>query len=296
VLTTTLRRALVAASATALIGPRTLAAAPAAVAAPPLRPIGTSAAFPHFAVTVQDTAMNPEYHGYLVKLRVCVRSLPPGSTGGRTRISWDPWTVTAGGRTHRPSGLEDPPPDMFPRPYASEGRFRVGDCGMGWLPFRSVKAGQQASSVNYRNSLGDHARWRPGPAAVGTKATFPHFTVKVTAAESKDGYFGVRATTCVRSVPAGRRTGPRVLGPLAAADGRGQRPPRDRPLQSLGGLLPAGGSAGQGRVRVGLAGVPGGRQGGDLGPLRQLPRRPGVMAGLTPAPIGRHGGTGAGPG
>ena len=205
-LSTLFRRSLVAASAAALVAGASLVAGPAAAAAPAQRPINQTATFPYFAVTVQDAATTPEYDGYLVKLRVCVRRLPPGSTGGRTRISWDPWTVTVGGRTHRPSAHQVLPRNAFPGSYATQGRFRVGECAAGWLPFRSVKAGDQVTSVNYANSLGNRARWRPEPAAVGTKVAFPHFTVKVTAAQSKDGYFGVRATTCVRSVPAGRRT------------------------------------------------------------------------------------------
>ena len=200
------RRMLVAASALALVATGGLATAPAASAAAPPRPIGRSVTFDHFRVAVLESAPDPASYGYLVKVRVCVRSLPPGSRDGRTRISWDPWTVTVGGRTHRPSVQKDPPPDTFPRPDRSEARFRAGECAVGRLPFRSVGAGAGVTSIDYGNSLGDRARWQPNPLPLGSKATFPHFTVRVSAVEDRQGYIGVRATTCVRSVPDGRRT------------------------------------------------------------------------------------------
>jgi len=226
---TPLRRVLVAASATALLAAGGLVAVPAEAAAPALRPIGTPARFTHFAVTVQDTVMDPEYYGYVVKLRVCVRSLPPGATSGRTRISWDPWTVTAGGRSHRPSVQEDPPPDLFPRPYQTEGRFRVGECAIGWLPFWSVKLGEQVTSINYANSLGNRARWRSEPDRLGTKATFRHFSVRVNAVERNGDWMAVLATTCVRSVPEGRRSVRVSWDPWRLRTARGVvRPAMDR--------------------------------------------------------------------
>jgi hypothetical protein len=199
------KASLVVATASALLAAGGLAATPkAAAAAVPVRPLGSTATFTHFSVTVQGTVMDPEHHGYMVKLRVCVRSLPPGSTGGRTRISRDPWTVSAGGRTHRPSAQENPP-DTFPRPYRTEGRFRVGECATGWLPFWSV-AGAKVTSINYANSLGNRARWQSEPLRLGSTATFQHFTVRVSAVELTTYWIGVLATTCVRSVPYGRKT------------------------------------------------------------------------------------------
>jgi hypothetical protein len=204
VLKSLLKASLVVATASALLAAGGPAATPKAAAAVPVRPLGSTATFTHFSVTVQGTVIDPEHHGYMVKLRVCVRSLPPGSTGGRTRISRDPWTVTAGGRTHRPS-VQENPPDTFPRPYRTEGRFRVGECATGWLPFWSA-AGAQVTSINYANSLGNRARWQSGPLLLGSTATFQHFTVRVSAVEMTNYWIGVRATTCVRSVPYGRKT------------------------------------------------------------------------------------------
>lgn len=217
-----LKAALVLLSVAAVLAVGGLFPGPAAAAAPPTpRPIGSTATFPHFGITVLQTAMDPEYHGFMVRLRVCVRSLPPGSTGGRTRISWDPWTVTAGGRTHRPSVQEDPPHETFPRPYRSEGRFRVGECAIGWLPFWSVKADDRVTSVDYHNALRNRARWRGGPWAIGSVATFDHFTVRVTAVDLREDWMGVRARICVRSVPKGSRTVRVSWDPWSLATARG---------------------------------------------------------------------------
>ena len=70
--------------------------------------------------------MEPEYYGYLIKLKVCVNHLPPGSTGGKTRISWDPWTISTNHGTRHPSVQEDPPVPTFPLDYSERGPVRGG--------------------------------------------------------------------------------------------------------------------------------------------------------------------------
>jgi hypothetical protein len=224
VLKSLLKASLVVATASALLAAGCIAATPKAAAAVPVRPLGSTATFTHFRVTVQGTVMDPEHHGYMVKLRVCVRSLPPGSTGGRTRISRDPWTVTAGGRTHWPS-VQENSADTFPRPNRTEGRFRVGECATGWLPFWSV-ASAPVTSINYANSLGNRARWKTQPWRLGSAATFSHFTVRVNAVELTEDWIGIQATTCVRSVPHGPKTVRISWDPWSLTTSRGNVPPK----------------------------------------------------------------------
>lgn len=112
-------------------------------------------AFDHFTVRVSSVE-DPAGSGVLVEASVCVRSLPPNPTGDRTRISWDPWTVQAGGRTYRPQLFDTTRSvgSMFPR----EALYAVGECARGWIPF-VLDRGGQVSTVRYENGVGDSARW-----------------------------------------------------------------------------------------------------------------------------------------
>ena len=88
----------------------------------------------------------------LVLAKVCVRSLPPDPQGNRTRISWDPWSVTAGTRAAEAGYDSDPPSRMFP----SDKTYRVGQCASGWIPFE-IRG--RLDTVRYANGGGDKAVW-----------------------------------------------------------------------------------------------------------------------------------------
>lgn len=112
---------------------------------------GGSATFEHFKVTVSDvdyeSASEP-----LVRAEVCVRSLPPNPQGNRTRISWDPWSVTAGTRASQAGYRGDTPEHMFP----SDATYAVGECASGWIPF-PIQG--DLDIIRYANGVGDRAVW-----------------------------------------------------------------------------------------------------------------------------------------
>lgn len=91
--------------------------------------------FQHFSVRVGDVIYSPA-HGTLVYTVVCVRSLPPGSVGGKTRISWDPWRITTTHGSYAPKVYDasHPPEGMFKK----SGYYRRGDCAGGWIPYATA--------------------------------------------------------------------------------------------------------------------------------------------------------------
>jgi len=194
---------------TALAGAGTVATTAPVQAAPRLQlgqlQFGQVAHFANFDVTVLDAAMDSSYYGYVLKLRVCVTRLPAGSKHGKTRISWDPWTVTTTRGVHRPAVQEDPPPQTFPRPYDSQGWFKKGECATGWLPFWGLEATETVTSINYANSLGNRASWRQPRLVISQQKTFRYFSVRVLDVEKKAGWYGVYARTCARALPGGTR-------------------------------------------------------------------------------------------
>ena len=99
-----------------LVGIATAGAATASAPAPKQVRPGTAATFTHFRVTVGNIVRTPS-QGLLVHASVCVRSLPPGSTGGKTRISWQPWTLVTNTGTFRPHLYDGSHP---PRPLFAE--------------------------------------------------------------------------------------------------------------------------------------------------------------------------------
>jgi hypothetical protein len=58
--------------------------------------------------------------------------------------------------------IDDPLTDVLPLPmtYPQEGRFQVGDCVTGYIPF-GISRGAVVSAIRYDNPLGDHAVWLP---------------------------------------------------------------------------------------------------------------------------------------
>ena len=83
---------------------------------------------------------------------MCVTSLPPDPQGNRTRISWDPWSVTAGTSAAEAGYRGDAPGQMFP----SARTYSVGQCASGWIPF-CIKG--DLDVVRYANGVGDKAVW-----------------------------------------------------------------------------------------------------------------------------------------
>lgn len=177
------------------------AVAPTSAQAAPLsRQLGWTATFPHFNVTVGNVVYSPA-HGTLAYTVVCVRSLPPGSTGGRTRISWDPWrlTTTSGTVAPRVYDASHPPEGMF----RAAGYYRPGDCAGGWIPY--ADASGAVTKISYSNSLGNQATWFAPPRTpntnLGVTRTFSHFSVTVlqTTVDAGRYWAGARVKVCVRS-------------------------------------------------------------------------------------------------
>ena len=177
------------------------AVAPPAHAAPVSRHIGWgSYSFTHFSVRVGDVVADPA-HGTLVYTVVCVRSLPAGSVGGRTRISWDPWRITTTKGSYAPKVYDasHPPARMFPKSR----NYGVGQCAAGWIPYATAKGA--VTKISYANSLGNSAAWSTPPqtanTSLGVTRSFARFTLRVhQTAVDPDGYWaGARATVCVVS-------------------------------------------------------------------------------------------------
>ncbi len=179
-----------------------------AQAAPVSRHIGWSShSFTHFSVRVGDVIYSPA-HGTLVYTLICVRSLPAGSVGGKTRISWDPWRVTTTKGSYAPKVYDaSHPPDQM---LASSGYYRPGECAGGWIPYATAQGA--VTKISYSNSLGNQATWSMPPQSpttnLGVTRTFARFTVRVhqTALEPDGAWAGARITVCVTSAtgyPAG---------------------------------------------------------------------------------------------
>lgn len=112
--------------------------------------VGSSAAFQHFKVTVRQVKQAPP--GVRVLAEVCVKRLPPDPQGNRTRISWDPWSVSTGSKTvdarRSSAGLRG----AFP----ADRTYRVGQCAGGWISF---PAKTRPLKISYENGVGDRAVW-----------------------------------------------------------------------------------------------------------------------------------------
>jgi hypothetical protein len=141
---------------------------PAASPAPKKAANGSSATFRHFRVTVARLTQTKSQAKLLAK--VCVRSLPPDPQGDRTRISWDPWSIRAGGKTVKPTS------GTFPR----EATYRKGQCASGSMIF---KTSQKVAKIKYANFVGNKAVWDAGdlsakPETETTETTTPHRTTQ----------------------------------------------------------------------------------------------------------------------
>ena len=129
----------------------TVSTPPSNTRRPSAKQSGSSAAFKHFRVTVRQ--VEQARPGVRVLAEVCVRRLPPDPQGNRTRISWDPWSVSTGSKTvdaSRPSSARQS--GEFP----ADRTYRIGQCAAGWIPF---PAGTRPLKIRYENGVGDQAVW-----------------------------------------------------------------------------------------------------------------------------------------
>jgi hypothetical protein len=117
---------------------------------------GHTATFRYFEVTVLNEApAAPVDNKGGLKVRVCVRELPPGSTGV-VRVSRDPWRLVSDkdiSLTPATSGLYEP---AFP----VETTKAVGQCQEGFLTF-SIPPDffNDSSNLVYANGVGETASW-----------------------------------------------------------------------------------------------------------------------------------------
>ena len=108
--------------------------------------LGQSMTFEYQEVTVYDVRFDTT-HGYLVHAKVCVRKL--ADTSPTTKLSWNAWWIEDDtGDKHHPTLDDDNgrPPLM----YARTGRYRVGECAQGFIPFNQVPGTRQLTAVLYR--------------------------------------------------------------------------------------------------------------------------------------------------
>jgi hypothetical protein len=109
--------------------------------------------FQHFNVRIVGATGDPDF--YNLQAEVC---LVDAVKGAPTRISTDPWSVRANGRSYtRKVNPEIGTVGNFPR----EAKYTEGECAYGWLSF--PVNGLKVTKIKYSNSLGDVAVWDAGP-------------------------------------------------------------------------------------------------------------------------------------
>jgi hypothetical protein len=119
--------------------------------------LGRKVAFPYLTVSVNGIiAAGREY---AVQVTTCVTKLPPGTPKTGLRLSREPWRLET---DHGEVTIDAPLTDVLPLPttYPQEGRYHVGDCVTGYIPF-GISRGAVVDAIRYDNSLGDHAVWLP---------------------------------------------------------------------------------------------------------------------------------------
>lgn len=102
----------------------------------------------HFRLSVTRLKADAETLG--VKVKTCVRSLPPGWEGS-VRVSADPWKFKVHGEMVR---AEDD--DRFGEPLA-EHSLMVGECTTGWITYDMRAGNDVPTGLLYANSLGEVA-------------------------------------------------------------------------------------------------------------------------------------------
>jgi hypothetical protein len=128
-------------------------------AEPPLTttvPIGVRVQGPYLDLTASGTMTGGDVYAILVE--TCVRSLPPTASSDLP-LSRSSWTLsTSAGTVTTDAPITDP--ITLPSTYPSEGRFGIGDCASGWIPF-AVPPGTTVLAISYRDSLGANVTWNP---------------------------------------------------------------------------------------------------------------------------------------
>lgn len=112
-----------------------------------------TAKFRYFSVLVTQLKNDPDDYPS-AQAKVCVNALPPGSVGGKTRISLEPWSINGDSGKHR----ADPHADSTTFPTAK--RYKKSQCASGWITFNSIDyAADDVRQIIYYNSLGNRATW-----------------------------------------------------------------------------------------------------------------------------------------
>ena len=128
-------------------------------AEPPLTttvPIGVRVQAPYLDLTASGTMTGGDVYAILVE--TCVRSLAPNASSDLP-LSRSSWTLsTSAGTVSTDAPITDP--ITLPSTYPSEGRYGIGDCAAGWIPF-AVAPGTAVSAISYRDSLGANVTWNP---------------------------------------------------------------------------------------------------------------------------------------
>ncbi len=120
------------------------------LASTPTRYENSPVQFEHFTVTA--SRIKAGSGRVLLEAKVCVRSIPSSYVGQRIRISWDPWSVTAGSHSAGAGYRGQAPGDLF----RADGDYKVGGCVSGRIPF---DVAGDVDTVTYANSSGDTAIW-----------------------------------------------------------------------------------------------------------------------------------------
>ena len=125
---------------------------------PPLTttvPIGVRVHAPYLDLTASGTMTGGDVYAILVE--TCVRSLP--SNASDLPLNRSSWTLsTSAGTVTTDAPIADP--ITLPSAYPAEGRYGVGDCASGWIPF-AVAPDTAVLAISYRNSLGADITWNP---------------------------------------------------------------------------------------------------------------------------------------
>ena len=119
-------------------------------------PIGVRVQAPYLNLTASGTMTGGDVYAILVE--TCVRSLPPGASSALL-LSRSSWTLsTSAGTVTTDTPITDP--ITLPSTYPADGRYGIGDCASGWIPF-GVASDTAVMGISYRNSLGANVTWNP---------------------------------------------------------------------------------------------------------------------------------------
>ncbi len=118
---------------------------------------GETATFRYFAVTVlEEGPAAPVDTKAGLKVRVCVRELPPGTVGTAVRISRDPWRLVS----DKNISLTPAAGDLYAPAFPVETTKAVGQCQEGFLTFViPPNFFNDFSNLVYANGVGETASW-----------------------------------------------------------------------------------------------------------------------------------------